>query len=155
MVRYESFNCNKKGTIKGLKMSKTLRAQALVLIQKLSRIAAADDNVYAQCVSCKVKFHWKDMDGGHYIAKGHSSYWALEKCNVWPQCKGCNGFGMKYGTAANEYTKWMIDYYGRDYVDEMENKKRQVRKIYKSEYQEMIKEFTDEINHHLARIGHV
>jgi hypothetical protein len=134
-------------------MSKTLRAQALVLIQKLARVAAADDNGYAQCVSCKMQFHYKDMDGGHFYPKGNCSYWALEKENVHPQCKGCNGFGMKYGIASQQYTLWMIDYYGRDFVDEMEAKKRNVKKIYKAEYQEMIKEFKSEIQYHEKRIG--
>jgi len=134
-------------------MPKTLRAKALETIQKLSRISAADDNGYCQCVSCKQMFHYKEMDGGHYIAKGHSSYWALREENVHPQCKGCNGFGMKYGTAANEYTKWMIDYYGRDYVDEMEAIKKRPVKIYKSEYEEMIKYWKEKIKYHEKRIG--
>jgi hypothetical protein len=134
-------------------MSKTLRAQALKLIQKLARISAADDNGYCECWSCHKKFHYKDMDGGHYYPKGSCSYWALEKENVHPQCKGCNGFGMKYGTAAQQYTLTMIDYYGRDFVDDMESKRRNVKKIYKADYEEMIKEFNSEINYHLERIG--
>lgn len=134
-------------------MSKTLRAKALVLIQRLARISAADDNGYAQCVSCGEQSHYKDMDGGHFYPKGSSSYWALEKKNVHPQCKGCNGFGMKFGTAAQQYTLWMIDYYGRDFVEEMEAKKRNVRKIYKAEYLEMIEEFKNEIKFHENRIG--
>ena len=134
-------------------MSKTLRSKALVLIQKLARIAAAEDNGYAKCVSCGEYSHWKEMDGGHYIAKGHSSFWALRKENVHPQCKGCNGFGMKYGTAAQQYTLWMVDYYGRDFVDEMESLKRNVCKIYKADYEEMIKEFTEEIKFHLERVS--
>ena len=52
----------------------------------------------------------------HFIPKGSSSYWALEIENVHPQCKGCNGFGMKFGDAAQRYTLWMQDYYGRDFV---------------------------------------
>jgi hypothetical protein len=134
-------------------MSKTLRAQALVLIQKLARISAADGNGYAECWSCHTQHHYKDMDGGHYIAKGHSSYWALEEENVHPQCKGCNGFGMRYGTAAQQYTLSMVDYYGRDFVDHMEAKKRNVKKIYKAEYQEIIEEFKLEIQYHEKRLG--
>ena len=133
--------------------SKTLRSKALKLIQKLSRIAAADDNGYAQCVSCKETHHYKDMDGGHFYPKGNCSFWALEKENVHPQCKGCNGYGMRYGIAAQQYTLWMIDYYGREFVEEMEAQKRSVKKIYKAEYESMIKEFTAEIKHHEQRIG--
>ena len=134
-------------------MSKTLRSKALTLIQKLARVAAADDNGYAECWSCHVKFHYKDMDGGHFYPKGNCSYWALEKVNVHPQCKGCNGFGMKHGIAAQQYTLSMIDYYGRDFVDEMEAKKRNDKKIYKADYVEMIEEFNEEIKYHINRIG--
>ena len=119
----------------------------------ISDVVAADDNGYAKCVSCGEQSHYKEMDGGHFFPKGNCSFWALEKENVHPQCKGCNGFGMKYGIAAQQYTLWMIDYYGRDFVEEMESQKRSVRKIYKAEYQEMIEEFTAEIKHHEQRIG--
>ncbi len=60
---------------------------------------------------------------------------------------------MKHGTAAQEYTKWMIDYYGREFVDDMEAKKRTVKKLYKSDYEEMIEDFKNRIDFHLKRIG--
>jgi tRNA G26 N,N-dimethylase Trm1 len=130
-----------------------LKNKTLTLLQKLARISAADGNGYCQCVSCGKYDHWKNMDGGHYIAKGHSSYWALRKENIHPQCKNCNGFGMKFGTAQIRYTLWMIDYYGRDFVEEMEAQKRNPVKIYKKDYEEMIKELDEEIKYHLDRIG--
>jgi len=131
----------------------SLKTKALNTLQKLARVAAADDNGYVRCVSCGTATHWKECDGGHYIAKGHSSYWSLRIENVHPQCRGCNSYGMRYGTAANEYTKWMIDYYGREFVDEMEKLKRTPVKIYKKEYEEMIMEWNGLINQHLERIG--
>ncbi len=131
----------------------TPKSKAIKAIQKLARVAAADDNGYCQCVSCGGFFHWSEGDGGHYIPKGASSYWALRIENVHPQDKKCNGFGMKYGTAAQEYTKWMIDYYGRDFVDEMERLKREPVKHYKKDLEEMAKEFNEQINFHLNRIA--
>ena len=140
--------------IKHQPMKTTPRTKAMNALQKLARVAAADGyNGYCFCVSCGDSHHWKDMDGGHYIPKGHSSYWALRVDNVPPPCKGCNGFGMKFGTAANEYTKWMIDYYGRDFVDEMEALKREPVKYYKKDYIEMTKEWNELIKFHLERIG--
>lgn len=134
-------------------MAKTPRTKCLEALQKLVRLKAADDNGYAACVSCGQMGHWKEMDGGHYIPKGHSSYWALDECNVHPQCKSCNAYGMRFGTAAQEYTKWMIDYYGRDFVDDMEQKKRLTKKMYKSDYDDMLAELNAEIKHHLERVG--
>jgi hypothetical protein len=131
----------------------SLKTKALNTLQKLARVAAADDNGYVRCVSCGTATHWKEADGGHYIAKGHSSYWSLRIENVHPQCKGCNTYGMRFGTAANEYTKWMIDYYGREFVDDMEKLKRTPVKIYKKEYEELIAEWNGLIKQHLERIG--
>jgi hypothetical protein len=60
---------------------------------------------------------------------------------------------MRFGTAANEYTKWMIDFYGREFVDGMEKLKRTPVKIYKKEYEEMIRDWNELIKQHLERIG--
>jgi hypothetical protein len=134
-------------------MKKTPRRKALDAIQKLARVSAADDSGYCECVSCGTYAHYTEMDGGHFIPKGNSSYWSLRIENVHPQCKGCNGFGMKFGTAAQEYTKWMIDYYGRDFVDQMEADKGKPVKHYKRDYEDMTAEFNELTNHHIKRIG--
>jgi len=131
----------------------TLRSKCLTAIQLLSRIKAADDNGNCSCVSCGATFHYKDGDGGHFIPKGNSSYWALEEENVHPQCKGCNGFGMKYGIAAQQYTVYMVDMYGQEFVDNMFATKSNVRKIYKSDYVDMLAYFNKEIKFHKERVG--
>jgi hypothetical protein len=133
-------------------MSETLRKKALKSLQLLARIAAADDNGYAECVSCGVVHHYKDMDGGHFLPKGRSSYWALEVENVHPQCKGCNIYGMKYGSAAQNYTVWMQEYYGKDFVDEMLRDQKKVRKISAAEYKKMTAEWNALIRDHERRI---
>ena len=111
-------------------MAKTLRAQCLEKAQKLARISAADEWGMVQCVSCDKRMHWKECDGGHYIAKGNSSYWSLEMENIHPQCKGCNSFQMKHGSAEGPYTLWMIDFYDIDFVREMQRDKRKIKKFY-------------------------
>ena len=136
-------------------MAKTLRAKCLVAIQLLARLEAANDEGYCECVSCGAKHHYKEMDGGHFIPKGSSSYWALEKENVHPQCKGCNGFGMKSGIAAQQYTIWMQNYYGADFVDEMLASKRNIKKLYTKDYKEMLSEMNKEIRFHKERLGEI
>jgi len=131
----------------------TARSKCLKAIQLLSRIAAADDNGYSECWSCGTVEHYKDMDGGHFIPKGASSYWSLEVENVHPQCKGCNGFGMKFGIAAQQYTVRMVDMYGQDYVDGMFATKSNIKKMYKSDYVELLAEFNKLIKFHKERIG--
>jgi len=131
----------------------TPRSKCLLAIQLLARISAADDNGYCACVSCGAVDHYKKFDGGHFIPKGASSYWALEIENLAPQCKGCNGFGMKFGIAAQQYTVHMVETYGQDFVDHMFATKSNVKKIYKSEYEEMLKGFNKLIKFHKKRIG--
>jgi hypothetical protein len=112
----------------------TPRAKALQTLQKLVRLKAADDNGFCECVTCNDICKWTEGDGGHFIPKGHSSYWALVEENIHFQCKKCNNWGMKYGTAAQQYTLYMIDTYGRDFVEDMEKRKRDEVKYYKRDY---------------------
>jgi len=131
----------------------TPRSKCLKAIQLLARVSAADDDGYCTCVSCGQFGHYKEFDGGHFIPKGTSSRWALEAVNVAPQCKGCNGFGMKYGIAAQQYMLWMIDKYGREQVQHMLDTKSEIKKIYKAEYVEMLAEFNKLIKYHKKRVG--
>ncbi|MCZ6897681.1 MAG: recombination protein NinG [Betaproteobacteria bacterium] len=136
-------------------MKQTPRKKALDTLQKLVRLKAADEHGYCQCVTCSWPFHWKDGDGGHFIDKGHSSYWALREENIHPQCKPCNNRGSRFGTAKQRYTLWMVDYYGRAFVDEMEDSKRLPVKYYKKDYLEMTKEWNEQIKYHMDRIGEI
>lgn len=131
----------------------TLRSKCLKALQKLVRLKAADDNGYCTCVTCGKVGDWRDFDGGHFIPKGSSSYWALEEENLACQCKGCNGFGMKFGDAAQRFTTYMIDLRGRDFVDHMLATKSHTRKLYKRDYEEMLKSWNEQIKYHLNRIG--
>ena len=135
------------------KAKKTNRAKCLTAIQLLSRVSAADDNGYCSCSSCGNMYHYKEMDGGHFIPKGNCARWALEIENVHPQCKYCNAFGMKHGIAAQQYTLFMVDMYGQDFVDNMFSTKNEIKKIYKFEYVEMLAGFNVLIKHHRERIG--
>jgi hypothetical protein len=60
---------------------------------------------------------------------------------------------MKHGSAAQQYTAWMIDYFGRDFVEEMFEKKNHPVKFYAADYREMIEEWTEQIKAHERRIG--
>lgn len=132
------------------------RAEALIAAQLLARISRADDNGYCTCVTCgKVGKYNDGFDGGHFIEKSKSSYWMLDPRNIHPQCKPCNKDGMKYGGKNVVYTLWMIDTYGREFVDHMEEMKR-TRTSYKTvDYDEYIAKAKAEIRDHEKRIGKV
>ena len=135
------------------KKKETPRAEALRLFQLLRRLESADDNGYCSCVTCGKACRFNEGDGGHYIPKGDSSFWALEAENVHFQCKYCNGFGMRYGTAASRYTLYMVDRYGRLFVDNMEETKKDIRKISAQGYRDLIADFKERIKFHKSRIG--
>ena len=135
-----------------VKSSKVLRQECLKAIQRLCRLAAAADDGNCACVSCGCVKHYSALQGGHFLAKGSSSYWALKIENVHPQCASCNMWGMRYGSAAQEYTLWMEDMYGRDFVEEMIASKSNPIKLYKADYEEMLEEFNEQIKHHENRL---
>jgi len=134
-----------------LKTIAKLADECAVLLQKLVRIKAADEHGMCECVSCKTRKHWKEMQGGHFIPRGNNATKLMEE-NVNPQCMGCNAFGMKYGDAEKQYTLWMIDTHGRDFVDEMLATKGKVYRFercvledMKAEFNELIRELEQEI----------
>lgn len=134
--------------------SKTRRAVALEVAQELARISSADDNGYCTCVTCGHVGRWNDgFDGGHYIPKSVSTYWMLDPRNIHPQCKSCNGNGMKYGGKEAIYTLWMIDTYGREFVEHMEAMSKKVTRRTAKGYNEFIETARAEIAKHKKRIG--
>jgi hypothetical protein len=127
---------------------------ALESAQLLARISSADDDGICTCVTCGYVGKFNDgFDGGHFMAKGNCSYWMLDPRNIWPQCKPCNGNGMKYGNKATDYTIWMIDKLGREFVDHMKSMEKTVIKRSAQDYEEFISAANIEINNHKKRIG--
>lgn len=136
------------------KTPQQLKKQCLEALQKLVRLKAADDQGFCKCTTCEVIKPWNDgMQGGHFLAKGGSSRWALEEENVHPQCMQCNAFGMNGGAAAVNYTLFMQDTYGRDFVEEMIATKSEAVKFYASDYRDMLLDWNNQIKEHLNRIG--
>lgn len=89
---------------------------AAVILQRVVRMKAADENGYCTCVTCGVVNQWNDgMQGGHFISRVKTRHKLLEE-NIHPQCSGCNGPRKGEHQA---YTLYMIDTYGREFVDEL------------------------------------
>lgn len=114
---------------------------AAILLQKLVKLKAADENGYCKCVTCGKVEHWKLMDGGHFISRRWTALKLMEE-NIQPQCKGCNGF-LNGNMVA--YTTYMIDTYGREFVDELQVLKHETKKHTRSEVLELIAELKAQI----------
>ena len=92
-----------------------------VLMQKYVRLKDFVSNGgYCKCITCGKTGHWKEFDGGHFISRTYTIHKILEK-NIHPQCKGCNRFGHK---CHDDYSMYMIDTYGEDFVRELIDTKR-------------------------------
>lgn len=130
------------------------RALALKTAQMLARISGADGDGNCVCVTCGHTGPWNDgFDGGHFIAKGSCSFWMLDPRNIHPQCKGCNGFNMKHGSAPIKYTRWMTLMYGSEFVDHMLANTNTIIKRTAKDYEQFISEANAEILIHKKRIG--
>jgi hypothetical protein len=125
---------------------KTLRAlidDVAKLLQKHVRLkaaVAADKNGFIECVSCNKWFHWKDMQGGHWIERGKQATKIMEE-NIHPQCKGCNQYGMRHRTHVREgYSKFMRDMYGDSFCDQMLVDSKKPIKYFRPDLEDMVKE---------------
>jgi len=121
-----------------------------VLLQLKVRLKACDDQGYVSCVTCGVTRHYKDgMQGGHFIGRTWTATRLLEK-NVHPQCASCNG--PRKG-AMIEYTLWMIDFYGREFVEELKILKHQTKKYLRQEILDIIEELKADVKQLEKRVG--
>lgn len=132
------------------KTTATLVKEASTLLQLLVRMKAADDNGYVSCVVCGVTRHYKDrMDGGHFISRARAATRLTEE-NVHPECKGCNmpGSGHEAGYAA-----YMVEMYGKEFIEELHQKSREVKKWCRCELEDLIKDYKLQIKQQKERLG--
>jgi len=62
-----------------------------VVFSKYIRLSSADKNGFCTCVTCNRKYHWKNIQAGHFMSRKHySTRW--DERNVKPQCVACNVF---------------------------------------------------------------
>lgn len=95
----------------------TLQDKADKAMSVYIRMKYADEHGYVKCVSCGRIFRWQEVDMGHFIPKsrGASVRWVEENCH--PECQGCNRFSHSHLIG---YTLFMIDTYGREKIEELE-----------------------------------
>ena len=126
-----------------------LREEAAILLQKLVRMKAADENGLASCVTCGKRQHYKEMDGGHFISRKWTATKLVEE-NIHPQCKGCN----RYGSGRHDdYSLYMVDTYGIEMVRELNDKKRELCKQNRIELEDIKVELKLRIAEQAVRLG--
>ena len=113
-----------------MKQKKPKRASLPALINKADTVTSlfirqkyADSNGYVKCVSCSSVLHWKDAHCAHFIGRAAKATRWLEE-NLHPACCSCNTFRKEYHMRG--YTLFMVDFYGREFVDELRAKERKL-----------------------------
>ena len=95
----------------------TLIAKADMLASQYIRKKYADHAGNVTCISCGTVLHWKNAHCAHYIERGHkATRWMEENLHV--ADVSCNSFRKEYHMRG--YTLFMIDTYGRDFVDDLQ-----------------------------------
>lgn len=122
-----------------------VRQELAELLQRLVRLKAADGNGYCKCVTCGKSYHWKEMQGGHYIERGKIATKIIEE-NINPQCHYCNHYGMKKASHVILYRKWMIDMHGTGFVEWLEAEAGKIAKHARDDLMAQIAEVSAQIN---------
>lgn len=94
----------------------TVKKRLWKVFSRYIRLKAMDHRGYVECVTCGASKPIQEIQAGHFIPKkkGNSIYFVEE--NVHPQCARCNNY--ESGNLI-EYTRYMIDMYGQEKIDEL------------------------------------
>ena len=119
------------------------KKKAWDLLSKVKRYVDWNDgNGNNVCYTCGAIKPAKEMQAGHLLDSRCNSI-LFDERGLKPQCPGCNLF--KSGNK-EVYIPKFIDEYGRELYDELVAQKHQIRKISRSEYEEMIEGYKERLN---------
>jgi hypothetical protein len=114
---------------------KSLKNKLWGIVSECVRRENADENGMVRCFTCPVIAHWKTLDCGHYVAKSLGLAIYFEPRNLAPQCTACNRY--RHGNL-HEYALALRRKYGETILEELDQQRRQIRKISEAGYQELI-----------------
>jgi hypothetical protein len=81
------------------------------------RLRDSDEFGRVTCVTCSHRGHWRELQCGHWITRGHeATRFDEQNCNT--QCRGCNYNGGKH----LKHQVWITNKYGHAAVDALVRK---------------------------------
>lgn len=96
---------------------------------------------WALCITCGKRYHYKMLQGGHFVAGRHNANLFSEK-GVHAQCYNCN-INLKGNTL--EYRRQVIRLYGEEADIELENEAKEIKQFTIPELEEKIIYYTQKI----------
>ena len=108
-----------------------------VVFSQYIRLSNADNNGYCTCITCNKKFHWKEIQAGHFMSRKHYSI-RWDERNVKPQCVACNVY------RAGEQYKYSL-YLGNNLSKTLLEESRELRKFTNIELEEIISDYNERV----------
>ena len=94
------------------------------------------------CISCGQKRSWKEMDAGHYVPRTAGLALYFDEQNVNCQCTYCNRW--MHGNLS-KYALALQKKYGKEILEQLDNKRREIRRISSQEYTELTETYIQKI----------
>ena len=111
----------------------SLRDDLDFVFSRYIRIKESDSNGITQCFTCDNKFHWKEIQAGHYM-KRSDTLLRWDARNVHPQCVKCN---CELHGNIDEYTK-RLELINPDLPELLKQESREVNKFTREELKELL-----------------
>ncbi len=115
----------------------SLKKKLWKLVSEYIRRRDANNDGFAECVTCGVVKHWKELQAGHFVGGRRNSI-IYELTNIHPQCYGCNV--CKYGETL-KYLDFMLEKYGQAEVSRLRSLNEKSVNFSIQDYEEMIEKF--------------
>lgn len=113
----------------------------MTLMQKYVRMKQHATDGFCTCCTCGKTGDWRSFDGGHFISRQFNATCLLEE-NIHTQCKGCNRF---MAGKFDDYTIFMINTYGVEFIEELNQLKHQGKKFTRGELMDIISDLKAKI----------
>ena len=105
------------------------------------RLSQSDSDGFGECITCGVRLFWKEAQACHFFTRGrYPTRW--DEDNIKFGCYRCNV--LLKGNYIN-YTRYMLDSYSREFIDELERKSLSGAKISTPELREMLECYRGEV----------
>ena len=100
-------------------------------------------NGMVRCITCGVIKPITEMHCAHFISRKHEATRFLEE-NCHPACPSCNTFHQE--EHMRRYTLFMLDTYGRDFIDQLDTKSKEIIRRRVEDYLEIEAYYKERLN---------
>lgn len=118
------------------------KAKADKWFSEFIRLRDSDEHGMVTCVTCSHRGHWRELQNGHWITRGHEAT-RFDEMNCNTQCRGCNyngGQHLKHEAA-------IVRKYGNGAVQKLTEKAKQPCKRTSSDYRFIAETYKSRVDH--------